>query len=408
MSAAASAPAGPDAEVLLRERETFRYERMRAVAAGVLETANATFLLLIAERLYHAGPLAKSILQTNSSIGLLLTPLVVSWMALRRWSAGKGVAVLYIAAAIAVAISATVQWMPLYIGGMVLAFICAAAAVPLFAAVYEANYRVEVRGQLFSKNVVVRILAGLAFSWGMGKLLEHSMDHWRWVLAGFALALGVSAWCIARCPQVVIASGEGTHPLRALRHVAQDRPFRLALVSWMLMGFANLVMFPLRVEYLAAPEPRGLHLSAEEIALFTSVIPNAARLLFTRVWGRLFDRVSFYTLRTVLNMGFMLGILSFFTGGGQAGLWAGAILFGISNAGADVVWSLWVTKFAPPERVTEYMSVHTFFTGIRGVIAPFAAFYCAAHLGVAWTALGAALLIIAATVVLLWERPKGA
>ena len=42
----------------------------------------------------------------------------------------------------------------------------------------------------------------------------------------------------------------------------------------------------------------------------------------------------------------------------------------ISGAGADVAWSLWVTKFAPPERVADYMSVHTFFTGVRGFLAP--------------------------------------
>ncbi|NDF01570.1 MAG: hypothetical protein EB034_25395, partial [Verrucomicrobia bacterium] len=47
----------------------------------------------------------------------------------------------------------------------------------------------------------------------------------------------------------------------------------------------------------------------------------------------------------------------------------GAVIFGVSNAGGDVAWSLWVTKFAPPERVADYMSVHTFFTGVRGVAA---------------------------------------
>ena len=30
-----------------------------------------------------------------------------------------------------------------------------------------------------------------------------------------------------------------------------------------------------------------------------------------------------------------------------------AILFGISNAGGDVAWSLWVTKFAPAARVAD-------------------------------------------------------
>src|SRR5438034_9912214 len=61
--------------------------------------------------------------------------------------------------------------------------------------------------------------------------------------------------------------------------------------------------------------------------------------------------------------------------GTMAGMICAAIVFGISNAGADVAWSLWVTKFAPPERVADYMAVHTFFTGVRGVIAPLVAFY---------------------------------
>ena len=39
-----------------------------------------------------------------------------------------------------------------------------------------------------------------------------------------------------------------------------------------------------------------------------------------------------------------------------------------------------MTKFAPPERVADYMSVHTFFTGVRGVIAPLVAFYLIAGL----------------------------
>ena len=39
------------------------------------------------------------------------------------------------------------------------------------------------------------------------------------------------------------------------------------------------------------------------------------------------------------------------------------------------MWSLWVTKFAPPERAADYMSVHTFFTGIRGLLSPFLGFF---------------------------------
>ena len=61
-----------------------------------------------------------------------------------------------------------------------------------------------------------------------------------------------------------------------------------------------------------------------------------------------------------------------------------------------MAWSLWVTKFSPAEHVAEYMSVHTFLTGCRGVIAPFIAFKLASEIGPAWVGgIGAGLIFIA-------------
>ena len=44
-----------------RTELTYRYERWRAISAGVLETAGTTFLLLIAVRGYQAGAWAKAL-----------------------------------------------------------------------------------------------------------------------------------------------------------------------------------------------------------------------------------------------------------------------------------------------------------------------------------------------------------
>jgi MFS family permease len=163
-----------------------------------------------------------------------------------------------------------------------------------------------------------------------------------------------------------------------------------------------LMMYPLRVEYLANPK-YGLGLTVGLVALYTGVIPNVARLTMSPVWGWLFDRMNFFTLRIVLNVGFAVGILTFFLSQSTVGLVAGAIVFGVSNAGGDVAWSLWVTKFAPPDRVADYMAVHTFFTGVRGVLAPMAAFQGLAY--VSFTTLGwiSASMILAASLMLLPE-----
>jgi MFS family permease len=386
-----------------RETATFRLERWRAIAGGILETAQVTFLLLIATRWFQANPGEKGLLIGASSAGLLLTPLLVSWAAALGLNAERAAAGLYALAAVGVALAATVPTLPIYIAGAGMGFLCVAATAPFIASIYSENYRAERRGDLFSRNIVVRILTGVAFAWIAGQIFDANPANFRWILATYAVALAVNAWCVWQLPGVPLANSGGRNPLRAFRWVRQDRLFRLTLISWMLMGMGNLIMFPLRVEYLAN-ERYGLHLAAPEIALFTAIIPNAARLVFTRIWGKLFDRMNFFILRILLNTGFMLGILSFFTGAGTIGLWAGALLFGIANAGADLAWSLWVTKVAPPERVTDYMAVHTFLTGVRGLIAPLIAFYCAAHFGVGPTAAASALLILAASLLLAKER----
>ena len=133
------------------------------------------------------------------------------------------------------------------------------------------------------------------------------------------------------------------------------------------------------------------------------VLPNLVRLLLSPLWGWLFDHLNFFLMRVVLNVGFAIGILAFFTSHDQAGLVAGAVIFGMSNAGGDVAWGLWVTKFAPPERVTDYMSVHTSLTGLRGVIAPLAAFHLLGIYSVANLGWACATLIVAATLLLLPE-----
>ena len=212
-----------------------------------------------------------------------------------------------------------------------------------------------------------------------GRALSNHIEYFRWLLVVFAGALGFASYCLAQCPSRPLNASGGTHPFRALRFVREDRVFRQTLIAWMFLGFGTLMMAPLRVEYLANPKHgwtlHGAPLTAGMIALLTGVIPNVARLALNPLWGWLFDRMNFFILRIMLNLGFALGIVSFFTTGNMAGLIAGAVLYGISSAGGDVAWSLWVTKFAPPDRVADYMSVHTFFTGVRGAAAPLVAFH---------------------------------
>lgn len=374
---------------------TYRYERWRAISSGVLESASTTFLLLIAVRWFDGGASAKAVIASGGSLGLVLAPWVVSRVEHSRVPVARAAGHLAWFGAVAFVGMALVPVLPVFVVGAVLALTCSSAAVPLLTQVYQENYPVLERGKLFSRTMMIRIAAAAIFSDLAGRALSHHLDRFRWLLVVFAAASAFAGYCLGKCPSQPLSLSGGKHPFRALRYVKEDRLFRQTIIAWMFLGFAMLMMAPLRVEYLANPKYgvriNGAVLSAASIALMTGVIPNIARLILNPLWGWLFDRMNFFVLRITLNVGFAAGILSFFTTGNLTGLVAGAILFGVSNAGADVAWSLWVTKFAPPERVADYMSVHTFFTGVRGFLAPVTAFYVVAGLplyALGWISVG--------------------
>lgn len=292
--------------------------------------------------------------------------------------------------------------LPVYLVCSTAAMTMILAMIPLLTHMLQENYPGGERGNRFSRTVMIRIVSAALFSWGAGAFLSGHIARFPWVLAAFGVALAFAGSCLARCPTTPVSREGGTHPFRAFKYLREDRAFRVTLLSWMLMGFGNLMMLPLRVEYLANPR-YGLALSASMIAMLTGVIPNIARFIMIGVWGRLFDRMNFFAMRALLNIGFMLGIAAFFTGTSMAWLVAGAIVIGISNAGGDIAWSLWVTKLAAPGRVADYMVVHTFLNGLRLAVAPFVAFSAVEGMAIGTLGLISAGLIGLATVVLLPE-----
>jgi MFS family permease len=392
-----------DAAVTL---QTYRFERWRAVANGVLETGGTTFLLLIAVKHFEAGATAKALVASGGSVGLVLTPLVVSWVQKTGTRTAIAAARIALVGAVAMGLMAMLPWTAVFVAGSVVAMAASSSAIPLLTQVYQENYPERRRGHFFSRTVMIRIAVAAAFSELAGRALSGHMQYYGVLLLIFSVAFAFAAHCLSRFPSRPLAVSAGSHPFRALRFVREDRLFRQTLICWMLMGFANLMMLPMRVEYLANPR-YGLAMSVGEIAFLTGVLPNVARLIMNPLWGWLFDRMNFFLLRVTLNLGFGLGILAFFTSDSLNGLLLGAVVYGISNAGGDVAWGLWVTKFAPPERVADYMAVHTFFTGVRGVLAPFAAFHLVAVLQIHTLGWISGAMILVASLMLLPELKHG-
>ncbi len=354
---------------------TFFWERWRAVSTGVIETASFTFLLLIAVRWFEAGALAKSLIAGGASVGLLLSPWILHLVQQSGLTASHAASRLAWIGAASFAIMAAFPNLPVFTIGSVTALATLGGIAPLATQIYHENYPRRERGTLFSRTVMIRIGVAALFAEVAGRALSGGrIGQFPLLLAVFAAAFAFASLCFRRCPSSPLASDKGTHPFRALRYARTDALFRRLLICWMIFGVGNLMTLPLRVEYAANPR-YGFDLTVSLVAIVTAVVPNAARLASSWIWGRLFDRINFFTLRALVNTTLAAGIVIYFSSSSLAGLILGAATFGTAAAGGEVIWSLWVTKFAPPGRSADYMSVHTFFTGIRGLLSPFLGFY---------------------------------
>ncbi|HEY5550953.1 MAG TPA: MFS transporter, partial [Opitutaceae bacterium] len=230
-------------------------------------------------------------------------------------------------------------------------------------------------------------------------LLDWRLELFPWIFGAMAISAVASGWAMNRMPSTPPTTQLGRNPLQSLSWAWKDTVFGTMLATWMLMGLGNLLIVPLRVEYMANAT-FGINASNADIALAVAIIPAVVRMLTTHAWGWLFDNYNFFVIRTVLNGLFLCAIMLFFTTTKLWVLMLGGGVFGLAMAGGNIAWNLWVTKFAPPERVSAYMSVHTFMTGFRGVVAPFIGFHLITHASAgaaAWISAG----LIAASMILL-------
>jgi hypothetical protein len=137
------------------------------------------------------------------------------------------------------------------------------------------------------------------------------------------------------------------------------------------------------------------------VLIIVGIIPNVVRLAFTRVWGYLFDRANFIVLRIAMSLILGIGNVIFFLARDVSTLAIASAITNIGFAGTLLAWNLWVTKIAPPGRSQVYMSVHSFFTGLRGITAPLAGFLYINHFNIRGIGLLSFVLILASILLLL-------
>ena len=387
-------------------RRTFILDNLRAWPGGCLETLAMTFVVLIAVRVFEADAWQKATLVAASSCGLLLSLFPVQLVRRTGISVNLGTALLWIISAggLAVAAIGGGSFM-VFLPAMVVALLCITLSIPLMSQIYRKHYPDRSRGRLFASTAVVRKASALIMALVFGKVLENDLDNFRLILLIYAICCVLMASCVLAIKPVYLRRSNQVRLFGALEHLRKDRVFRSLLTSWMILGFGNLLCWSIFVEYVSNPD-YGYELTEFTIAFITGSLPEIMFLLTVVIWGIVFDRVNFFLVRMILNAFFMGGVLFYFFGQGMWALCIGISLHGIGRAGGNIAWSLWVTKFAKADQVAEYMSVHTFMCGVRGVIAPFVAFPVIALLGPRVIG-GAGFILIMIATLMIWPHLRG-
>ena len=357
-------------------RRTFHNEMWRSLPSGVLDSLSSTLGMLIAVRVFQLGHVEKSIFLSATSGGLITSLFVIPLLLKIRSSIAQTAALVQMIGGAYMAMAAIFCHSPwIYIIGLSLGLFCFSMQIPLMTQIYRLNYPESERGRLYSITGVTRAASAVAFGFFGGWLLGLDLEFYRLLLWCFAGAGFLSGWWTYGLPTAEWHAGgsESSGLWSSLRWVKLDRDFRTLLISWMMMGIGNLVASCLFVEYLANPK-HGINLPTNTVAWIVGVVPVILRMITSYPWGLIYDRVGLFKVRSILNVIFAIAIGIFFMGTTITTWSIGMGLWGLANAGGNVTWGLWVTKLAPKQAVAEYMSVHSFLTGVRGLLAPPLAF----------------------------------
>jgi len=361
-----------------RARRTFRNDSARLTFHGILEAGWQAFIILIAIEVFDAPSSLKALMASAHFMGLLATPITLSLVRNARVPVARigAVWLLLASAGFAGAIFSTNS--SVFAACIIFALLAVVQTVPLAAQIYSNNYRKSERGSRVATGLVLAAIAGMVFGQGGGWLLEHDMGYWPLIFVVLALSAALSAYFFNRIPSEPFQAGTIGNPFQNLSLIWKDSLFGYMLFCWMLIGFGNLLTMPLRVEYLAN-DRYGIDATPFQVALLSYVLPQFARILSMKLWGHLFDRVHFIPWRIAINACFCIGLFTYFHSTSLLWIGVGSFFVGLAFGGGNLAWTLWITRIAPPEKVSAYTSVHTGLTGLRGSLAPFVGYAVLEH-----------------------------
>jgi hypothetical protein len=357
-----------------RAEATYRFDLLRAPFYGILEAGWTTFALLIAIRYFEASESIKAFIVGAGPMGFLLTPLTLYYAAQLKARPTSACAFVFVVAAALLVGATLVQSLLLFAAFIITSQMAMVQQGTLMLQVYAENYAPHERGRRVTTPLMIAAFTSIAFSLIGGRLLDADLSYYKIIFSIMILAALASAWTLSKIPSQPLSTEHVGNPWQSFSLIWKDRFFGYLLGSWMLLGLGNLIAMPIRVEYLANPQ-YGINADNTTIAFLLLVVPSIARILSMKMWGHFFDKMHFVSMRNLLNVFFLISLPLFFFSRNIIALTLAMTCVGIAMGGGKIFWGLWVTKIAPPQKASSYMSIHMALTGFRGTLAPFIGYW---------------------------------
>jgi len=353
---------------------TYARDKLRAPFMGILEAGWQALPLLIAIRYFDAPESTKSFIAGSGPIGFLITPLTLFIVAKLRAKPSHASAFVFGIAAILLLGATVGQSLLIFTLCIIGSQVASVQHGPLMVQVYAANYPSNERGRRLTTPLMITAFCAMVFSFVGGELLDIEITYYRYFFVIMIVAALVCAYALHDIPSKALSIEKVGNPWKNFSLIWKDRLFGYLLGSWMLLGLGNLIALPIRAEYLAAPE-YGVNVSNKTFFILMVIVPSAAKLISTKLWGHFFDKLHFVTTRNLLNICFLLSVGLFFFTTNITILALSMAFQGVAMGGGKIFWGLWVTKIAPEEKASSYMSIHMALTGLRGTLAPFLGYW---------------------------------
>ncbi|MDR2806898.1 MAG: MFS transporter [Puniceicoccales bacterium] len=375
-------------------QKTFFFDCLRYLCQGALDEEWRTMILVMAIRIFDMPLISKALLTSIGFIGMIFTPLTQAWAHRSRWNAMEVSALYFIFIAIAFFCAAfSTSWIPFFTF-MALGKIFDKQQIPLMIGVYSTNYPRPYRGYKVGTAMACMPLGGIIFTQCVGIFLNKTPNHFIYILSIASLLSLLCAFCFLKIPVQNVEPSFHLSLRDNFKFIAKDRIFIAILFLYSLIAVANQMTLPLRVEYLANHK-HGIDASLGTLIGLFAILQPLACILSGPIWGKLYDRIHFITMRQWVTLCFLIGIPLFFATHELSVISLASILLGIGRSGGMVFWSLWVTDIVPSRRVSAYMSANTAVMGLRDALAP-ALGYALLHYTSPWTVgvVAFALLVI--------------